>query len=37
MSTEHIQKTYKWAPQPAGLEGIVVVLDGYDASETFRH
>ena len=25
--------TYKWAFQPAGLEGIVVDLGGYDASE----
>ena len=25
------RRTYKWASQPAGLEGIVVDLDGYDA------
>ena len=25
------RQTYKWASQPAGLEGIVVVLGGYDA------
>ena len=24
------RRTYKWASQPAGLEGIVVDLDGYD-------
>ena len=24
-------RTYKWEYQPAGLEGIVVDLDGYDA------
>ena len=23
---------YKWASQPDGLEGIVLVLDGYDES-----
>ena len=25
------RRTYKWASHPAGLEGIVVDLDGYDA------
>ena len=25
------RRTYKWASQPAGLEDIVVDLDGYDA------
>ena len=25
------RRTYKWASQPAGLEGIVVVLGGYVA------
>ena len=27
------RRIYKWASQPAGLEGIVVDLRGYDASE----
>ena len=31
------KQTYKTASQPAGLEGIVVVLDRYDASERFRY
>ena len=25
------RRTYEWAFQPAGLEGIVVDLEGYDA------
>ena len=25
------RRTYKWVSQPAGLKGIVVDLDGYDA------
>ena len=29
--------TYKRASQPAGLEGIVVDLGGYDASEMLRY
>ena len=36
MSTEHIQTTYKTASRPAGLEGIVALLDGYDASQLLR-
>ena len=30
-------RTYKWATQPAGLEGIVVDLGGHDASESLRY
>ena len=34
MSTKHIyRRTYKWASQPAGIEGIEDVFDGYDALE----
>ena len=26
------RRTYKWGSRPTGLDGIVAVLDGYDAS-----
>ena len=32
MSTKMYRRTYKNASQPTGLDGIVVALDGYDAS-----
>ena len=31
------RRTYKGESQPAGLEGIVVDLGGYDASERLRY
>ena len=31
------RRTYKWASQPDGLEGIVVDLVDYDASEILRY
>ena len=35
MSTNHIQ-TYKTASLPPGLGGVVVLTDGYDASQLLR-
>ena len=32
MSTQHIKTDKKTAPRPTGFDGIVVPLDGYDAS-----
>ena len=31
------RRTYKRESQPAGLEGIVIVIGGYDASERLRY
>ena len=31
------RRTYKKASQPTGLDGMVVVIDGYDASDRLRY
>ena len=37
MSTKIYRRTYKRVSQPTGLDGIVVDLDGYDASSELRY
>ena len=37
MSKKIYRWTYKTASQPTGLEGIVVALDVYDASQRLRY
>ena len=37
MSTKKNRLTYKTASQPTGLDGIVVVIAGYDASESLTY
>ena len=36
MTTKIYKKKYETASQRAGLDGIVVVIDGYDASQRLR-
>ena len=37
ISTEIYRRPYKTATQPTGLDGIVIVIDGYDASERLTY